>query len=201
MDYCVHNRVCPLVHRLVHWKVYFIQCSLPRNICHIVEVFILTSPPTHRGATVEKCVEFLTESISHLWGGFSLKSGPRSPGNELMKRATKQQIMTFFLTSYQSFMHPLIFIRLLLHRLATPCSQNPFDWSVNSDKCSVPSFPHVDTMPPHQTATLNVIGRWLEDHPDDFITYPQLNVRLSIMSSQPAELTTCDSSQSAELPQ
>ena len=146
----------------------------------------------YRGATIEKCLEFLTESISHLWGGFSLKSGPRNPGNESITRATKHQITTFFLTCYQSFMHPLIFIRLLLHRLATPCLQNPFDWSLIPEKRgSVPSYSHVDSIPPHQSATLKVIGRWLEDHPDDFLNHPQLIVSLtssSLYSHSPPSL-------------
>lgn len=134
-------------------------------------------PISYRGATFEKCVEFLTESISHLWGGFSLKIGPQTTSNDpLSKKATKQQIVQFFLTCYQSFMHPLILIRLLLHRLATPCSQNPFDWSVTPDKHTITSCSHTDSIPAHQMATLRVIGRWLEDHPDDFIQYPQLNV-------------------------
>ena len=128
-----------------------------------------------RGATIEKCVEFLTDSVSHLWGGFSLKSGPRSHGNELSRRATKQQITTFFLTCYQTFVHPLILARLLCHRLATPCSQNPFDWSASPEKNS---FSHADSIPAHQLATLKVIGRWLEEVPDDFLTHPQLSVSL-----------------------
>ena len=129
----------------------------------------------YRGATIEKCVEFLTESISHLWGGFSLKSGPRNHGNDLGHRATKQQITTFFLTCYQTYMHPVILTRLLLHRLATPCSQNPFDWSLNPDKRSL-SCSHADSMPAHQATTLKVVVRWLEDHPDDFISHPLLSV-------------------------
>ena len=150
---------------------------------------LLPPLPYSRGATIEKCVEFLTESVSHLWGGFSLKSGPHSPGNELAKRATKQQIATFFLTCYQSFMHPLILIRLLLHRLAMPCSQNPFDWSVNPDKGSVPSFAHTDSIPAHQSATLKVIGRWLEDFSDDFVQHLELNVSsLSPFPSHPPSL-------------
>ena len=123
--------------------------------------------------------------MSHLWGGFSLKSGPRSHGNDLGHRATKHQITTFFLTCYQTFVHPLILVRLLRHRLATPCSQNPFDWSVATEKHSVPSFAHVDCMPAHQVATLKVIGRWLEDYPDDFLNHAQLSVSNAVRNVHP----------------
>ena len=159
------------IHPYTHTLIHPYSLSLPPL------TLSLSGRHGGRGATIEKCLEFLTESVSHLWGGFSLRSGPRSHGNELGKRATRQQITTFFLTCYQSFVHPLVLSRLLLHRLATPCSQNPFDWSMNLDKRgSTPSYAHLDSLPSHQAATLKVIGRWLEDHPDDFLDHPQLLV-------------------------
>ena len=145
---------------------------------HCFSPLLIHSLSICRGATVEKCVEFLTDSTSHLWGGFSLIIGPQAPSNELRKKATKQQIINFFLTCYQSFMHPLILMRLLLHRLATPCSQNPFDWSVKPDKHSMPALSHTDSLPTHLTATLKVIGHWLEHYPDDFLQHQPLQVHV-----------------------
>ena len=69
-------------------------------------------------------------------------------------------------------MHPLIFIRLLLHRLNDIHDpQNPFNWS-NED--GVKPVPHTVSIPPTQMNVLNLFAKWLEAFPDDFTTTPQI---------------------------
>ena len=134
-----------------------------------------THTRTHRGATIERCVEFLTGDITHLWGGFTLVMGPQSPAGDLLTpKATKEQILDFFLSTYQSFVHPIVFMRLLLHRLASKDHGNLFDWSVQPDKSTITPTPHSATIPPVHMSVLNVIGRWLEMFPDDFLDHPRL---------------------------
>ena len=64
----------------------------------------------NRGVTIETAIELLTSNCRQLWGGILLRE--TSSGHLLSKEKT----VDFFLTTYRSFMHPLIFIRLLLHR-------------------------------------------------------------------------------------
>lgn len=79
----------------------------------------------YRGATVEKIVEIVTHNPSLLWGGLTLPqwSGrskkhswykSSSSGNKHMP--SDDQIVDFLLTTYKSYVHPSIFMRLLLHR-------------------------------------------------------------------------------------
>lgn len=79
----------------------------------------------YRGARIEKIVEIITHNPSLLWGGLTLPpwSGrtkkhswykTSSPGHKQM--ATDDQIVDFVLTTYKSYVHPSIFMRLLLHR-------------------------------------------------------------------------------------
>ncbi len=103
-------------------------------------------------------MEFISGDVTQLWGGVALTS-----------KATKEQIINFFLTIYQSFLRPIILIRLLLHRLSTPNNDgNPFNWS--NESSHVTSY----TILPTHMAVLTLIGRWLESFPDDFICFPEL---------------------------
>ena len=65
-------------------------------------------------------------------------------------------------------------MRLLLHRLNSHECVNPFDWSVEPDRSTVPPVPHSASIPPIQANVLNVIGRWLEIFPDNFLEHLQL---------------------------
>lgn len=128
-----------------------------------------------RGATIEKCVEILTGDLSALWGGFNLSMGVQSPSEDtIAPMATKDQILDFFLTTYQSFVKPLVLMRLLLHRLATTGSKNPFDWSVEAEKSVVATTTHSTSIPPTQANVLKLIGQWMESYPNDFIEHPAL---------------------------
>ena len=125
-------------------------------------------------------MEFITSNdVSQLWGGFNLSNGLQSPTGvqHFTPKATKEQTIIFFLTTYQSFVRPIIFMRLLLHRLAAPRHpQNPFNWCLPSETSTLPSSPHHTgfSIPATQMTVLNLIGRWLESFPDDFIDYSEL---------------------------
>ena len=123
-------------------------------------------------------MELLTSDCSSLWGGFSLMVGPQPQDSESLPtlHASKDQILQFFLTTYKSFVHPLIFMRLLLHRLSYNDSLNLFDWSNKAD--STPTTTHLVSVPPTQINILNLIGQWLEMFPDDFTNYPSLKEEL-----------------------
>lgn len=99
-----------------------------------------------------------------------------SPGPTL--HASKDQILQFFLTTFKSFVHPLVLTRLLLHRLSSPPgkgedSSDLFDWS-RQDPAPLSPTIHLVSVPGVQLSVLNVIGRWLELYPDDFLTYPHV---------------------------
>lgn len=85
----------------------------------------------NRGARIEKIVEIITHNPSLLWGGLTLPpwSGRTkkhswyknsSPGHKQM--ASDDQIVDFLLTTYKSYVHPSILMRLLLHRYTNPFS-------------------------------------------------------------------------------
>ena len=139
-------------------------------------IFSLIVCVSLRGATIEKCAEMLTGKLSLLWGGFTLPIGPLSPSMEKVPpKATKEQIINFFLTMCKSFVHPLIFLRLLRHRLAHPDPENLFDWSTEMKSGSPsPKTTPTSFIPSEQLNVFKVIGRWLEAYPEDFVKYPLL---------------------------
>ena len=121
----------------------YIQCGTYIYICKHVHLH-------HRGITLEMSVDLITSNPRSLWGGINLRE--TSSGHHLSREKTVE----FFLTTYRSFVHPLIFMRLLLHRLATlityltdpmptiitlPFDINPnlFDWS-HDTKMTTPTF-------------------------------------------------------------
>ena len=62
-----------------------------------------------RGITIEKAVDLLTGDDSRsLWGGIALPDTTHHP--------SRDKIAEFFLSTYHSFMHPVLLMRLLLHR-------------------------------------------------------------------------------------
>ena len=143
-------------------------------------------PPPSRGATMEKCVEMLTDKLSLLWGGFTLSVGPLSPtADKAEPKASKEQIVNFFLTMYKTFIHPLVFVRLLRHRLAWPDPDNLFDWSIESNSSS-PNIKATPTqiIPPEQLNVFKLIGRWMESYAEDFVKYPLLQVEVEQVVSR-----------------
>ena len=71
----------------------------------------------------------LTKDIHLLWGGSTLpppspgdkkggmRNGVNVPGKEGIRHTpSEQQILNFILTMYPTFVHPVILMRLLLHR-------------------------------------------------------------------------------------
>lgn len=154
-------------------KKHLVHQSLSHLLPHKPPTHMNTH--THRGATLEKCVEVLTDDPSQLWGGFNLALGAQSPpAGSLSPKATKEQILDFFLTTYQSFMHPVILMRLLLHRISSQDPESPFNWSLLPDRSTIPSTPPSTPLPTIEANVLNLIGRWLEHFPSDFQEHPQL---------------------------
>ena len=77
-----------------------LSLSLSVSLCFVV----------FRGVTLERMVNLVATSPRALWGGLTLW------GTSSGHRISRDKTMEFILTTYQSFMDPLIFIRLLMHR-------------------------------------------------------------------------------------
>lgn len=83
----------------------------------------------HRGTSLESLILMLTKDIHLLWGGSTLpppspgdkkggvKNGANGQGRDAIRHIpSEQQILNFILTMYPTFVHPVILMRLLLHR-------------------------------------------------------------------------------------
>ena len=127
-------------------------------------------------------MELLTNDLSKLWGGFSLVVGPHPSKEGPAPHASKDQVLQFFLTTYKSFVHPLILMRLLLHRLSSGDSLNLFNWSKKVTSISSSSQPV--SVPPTQSNVLNLIGRWLELYSEDFAEFHLLKAELEKVVSR-----------------
>ena len=92
-------------------------------------------------------------------------------------RPSRDQIFTFFVYMFQSFLNPIILMRLLKHRLAESDPHetgNPFDWSVEPDKTSIRPLSGIAAVPPVRFATLKLITHWMEIFPEDFLRHGEL---------------------------
>ena len=126
----------------------------------------------------------LTDKQLMLWGGFSLAMGPLSSATDKIKtKASKEQIINFFLTMYKTFVHPLVFVRLLRHRLSMPDPEALFDWSTKAQESSPTIKQTVATFVPlEQLNVFKLIGWWMESHPEDFVKYPDLQLEAEQMT-------------------
>ena len=76
----------------------------------------------YRGASIEQLVQILTSNYLLLWGGVELANKEKwmiAMGISSEEQLLEQIVMNFFLTTYRSFMEPIILLRLLFHRLVT----------------------------------------------------------------------------------
>ena len=76
----------------------------------------------YRGASIEQLVQILTSNYLLLWGGVELGNKAKwmvAMGISSEEQLLEEIIIDFFLTTYRSFMEPIILLRLLLHRLVT----------------------------------------------------------------------------------
>ena len=76
----------------------------------------------HRGASIEQLVHILTNNYLLLWGGVELVSKEKwmvAMGIPSEEQLLEEIIIDFFLTTYRSFVEPIILLRLLLHWLVT----------------------------------------------------------------------------------
>lgn len=75
-----------------------------------------------RGTSIEQLVQMLTNNYLLLWGGVELGSKDKwmvAMGISSEEQLLEEIIIDFVLTTYRSFMEPIIFLRLLLHRSVT----------------------------------------------------------------------------------
>ena len=75
-----------------------------------------------RGASIEQLVQILTNNYLLLWGGVELGNKEKwmvAMGISSEEQLLEEVIIDFFLTTYRSFVEPIILLRLLLHRLVT----------------------------------------------------------------------------------
>jgi len=136
-----------------------------------------------KGATIEKIVEITTNNPSLLWGGFSLPpwSGrskkhswykSTSPNNKRM--ATEDQIVDFLLTTYKSFVHSAILMRLLLHRFHDPWFGKYFDGDPSTGQMQ-----DYSPLPVLHIHLMRLWTAWLDNYPEDFVNNPVMASELS----------------------
>ena len=103
--------------------VLYMNSDFPLCSCFMIECIIIVSfynvivsvnyehhNLSFSGISLERTVSFLATSTRMLWGGLTLS------GSSLGHRISREKIIDFVLMTYRSFMHPVIFMRLLLHR-------------------------------------------------------------------------------------
>ena len=144
-----------------------------------------------RGTTVEHLILTLTttKDIYLLWGGAhnlppspnQRKSNSRHSSSKSRSKfvpPSENQIVNFILSIYQTFVHPIIFMRLLLHRFREPNAYQPFT-SIEEDT-HVP-MEHYAPLPIIHARLMRVWIGWLENYADDFVTFPILRDELSVL--------------------
>lgn len=174
-----------------------------------------------RGTTVENLVLTLTQTkgIFLLWGGAhnlppspnQRKSShhrhhqPSSNKHNHHHRSSKtstpseSQIVNFILSTYQTFVHPIIFMRLLLHRFREPSAYERFSPLVEPDSISALELDNRDNSlimgnnsscgPMEHYAPLPIVHArlmrvwiaWLEQYPEDFRGFPTLREELAVL--------------------
>ncbi len=65
---------------------------------------------TFSGTTLERIVNLLASTPRMLWGGLTLS------GTSSGHRISRDRTIDFVLMTYRSFMHPIVLMRLLMHR-------------------------------------------------------------------------------------
>jgi len=136
-----------------------------------------------RGCSLESLVLMLTKDVHLLWGGSTLP--PPSPGDKkcglrngvngkesIRHTPSEQQILSFILTMYPTFVHPVILMRLLLHRFHDPIYYKVFEeYEENGQVTSLGSFSPLPTV---HARLMRVWVTWLENHPGDFRGCPSI---------------------------
>lgn len=102
--------------------------------------------------------------------------------------------MNFILSTYQTFVHPIIFMRLLLHRFREPAAYERFappkfmsdgdsDDGVDYGVVTPGSGPmeHYAPLPIVHGRLMRVWIVWLEHYADDFRTFPTLCDELAVL--------------------
>lgn len=136
-----------------------------------------------KGARIEKIVEIITNNPSLLWGGLNLPpwsgrskkhSWYKSTNSNHKQMATEDQIVDFLLTTYKSFVHPTILMRLLLHRFHDPWFGKYFDGDPSTGQMQAYS-----PLPVLHIYLMRLWTAWLDNYPEDFVNNPVMASELS----------------------
>ncbi|XP_047134690.1 uncharacterized protein LOC100197014 isoform X1 [Hydra vulgaris] len=133
-----------------------------------------------RGTSVENLVLSLTTNIEMLWGGISC---PTRNKTRIQSIPNENQIINFVIKMYQTFVHPVILMRLLLHRFREPKAYAAFI-SYNNTSTTIEYYAPLPTI--HARLVRFWIA-WLEVGLEDFKTYPIIRNELcEVVSSMKA---------------
>lgn len=141
-----------------------------------------------RGTTIENLILTLTNDISLLWSGNSattqIGSEKKCARNNVNKSRNKgslneYQVMNFVLSTLQTYVHPIIFMRLLLHRFR---ETNVFKLFLNlNEDCEIPHMEHYAPLPVLHARLMRLWKCWLENYPNDFIMFPAIKAELALL--------------------
>ena len=140
-----------------------------------------------RGCTIENLVLTLTNDINLLWDGSSSSHGKdrkessRSGGKSRSKNTPSEyHITNFILSTLQTFVHPVIFMRLLLHRFHDPEAYKLF-LAIQDPEESMVEAPHMEhfaPLPVLHARIMRILITWLENYPNDFVTFPIIRLEV-----------------------
>ena len=124
-----------------------------------------------RGTSVENLVLTLTTNIEILWGGIGC---PAKNKVRVRSNPNENQIIDFVIKMYQTFVHPVIFMRLLLHRFREPKAYAAF---VNLNHTNT-TMEHYAPLPIIHARLVRIWIAWLESELEDFKIYPIIREEL-----------------------
>ena len=109
--YCTHAHTHTHTHTYtyIHTHIHTHMHAYTHTPVHIPPT------PTPRGATLEHLVNQLIEEPGVLWNHADIMTS-RVGGFPHLHTPSEREITRFFLVTMRSFVDPLIFLRLLLHR-------------------------------------------------------------------------------------
>ena len=141
-----------------------------------------------KGTTIENIIYVLTDDFHLLWGGARLnppspvdKKSTNHPSNTKARSKTPPnefQVINFIFSTYQTFVHPIIIMRLLLHRFRKPDDYKVFE---NLTKNIEVRIEHYAPLPVLHARLMRVWITWLEISPQDFVHHPTILTELALL--------------------
>ncbi|XP_004364199.2 hypothetical protein CAOG_03360 [Capsaspora owczarzaki ATCC 30864] len=127
--------------------------------------------PQLRGASMRKLIEILTGDVDDqaaLMATFTSHTAPIPPG---------EAFLDFFLSTYRNFVHPIVLLRLLIHRFRDPDQCHGMVFHVGPDHHPL-QFSDRDAdlapVPDVHNRVGHVLCTWLSNYRQDFVMCPQL---------------------------